>query len=985
MSRIKHLVLLFLVFIKVAYPQKKTDRLTFDFYDTPLQECFEQLEKRSNYRFVYNEQVVAKQKNLTLRSNKVTITKALSKVLAKTNLTYAIAGDLILIKEKNEKAKTLKTAGEIAGYISSDKNGEKLTGAIVKIKDYKAVTDTNGYFNIQNIPIGTQPIFISYIGFFDYVDTLNIEENPKKEIYISIKKNPSYLDEITVRGNRILNPDTIDFLIEERKLSMLLLDGVDRKYIDQSGSITTPEALQRILGVDVSGQRYPAVRGMGDGNTIVMLNEIRLMPIANERNALGVDIIPLNLLEDIKVEKSVLPNRPSEATGGIIILKTKDYPDSLTIAFSALGGINDNTFGDNSENVNIPSLGLIGENIQNKPTSNQAKNSLPLKQQYHFFMGNTLTVNGIPFGVLCNLNYYKSSDFHYGENNFYGLTSDSTKIPAFNALLFDKGLNINMGNSLKMKLLMENEILNLGGMAAMNAKLSPNHILSTGYLFNKLAESLQSKSEGYVKNLNNSSGNNFAEQLYTYRNANVMHTFYLKGNHSFGKLPTKTKIKWALNYNRNDKLEPNISNTKSAKDSIGLTSYYNKLNRSFHQNTLGYSVDFILPLVDDEFLHKFMVGTQFLYSSNFFNQEQSTSDSSNALLSNTPILKYSLQQTIANYYGMAELQFSSVSFLSFGFRSDLSSINTKINTADSSQFSNLRVSDSLSSANYNSGIQLLPSAQFLCKPTENWYLRIAFNKTLSRPNSSDILPVYLFNPYFQAFSIGNKTLINAYAYNIDMRGEWFRNESSSIVLGIFYKYLIGNFERELYTYNNQQYIKIENSENDGQVFGAELEIKQRLSEISNSLKNFTLGYNMLLALSSVKINSESYQRMLITDKEASIYRPVFEQPSYIFNFNIGYDNFFTKTTANIFLNVVGDKIVGILGQGQPYIYELPAPSLDFNISQKLFKGVSLRLFTKNLFDPLRMTTSKIQATNETYLHRAYRLGRQFLLGITYNF
>ncbi len=142
MSRIKHLVLLFLVFIKVAYPQNKTDRLTFDFYDTPLQECFEQLEKRSNYRFVYNEQVVAKQKNLTLRLNKVTITKALSKVLAKTNLTYAIVGDLILIKEKDEKAKTNKTAGEIAGYISSDKNGEKLTGAIVKIKDYKAVTDT---------------------------------------------------------------------------------------------------------------------------------------------------------------------------------------------------------------------------------------------------------------------------------------------------------------------------------------------------------------------------------------------------------------------------------------------------------------------------------------------------------------------------------------------------------------------------------------------------------------------------------------------------------------------------------------------------------------------------------------------------------------------------------------------------------------------------------------------------------------------------
>ena len=87
--------------------------------------------------------------------------------------------DTILIEKDTENTYDayLEIAyGTLSGTIT-DSNGNLIVGANVVVGgSYSGISDTNGYYEISNIPIGTYPVAVTATGYSPYTTSTTIEE-----------------------------------------------------------------------------------------------------------------------------------------------------------------------------------------------------------------------------------------------------------------------------------------------------------------------------------------------------------------------------------------------------------------------------------------------------------------------------------------------------------------------------------------------------------------------------------------------------------------------------------------------------------------------------------------------------------------------------------------------------------------------------------------------------------------------------------------
>jgi iron complex outermembrane receptor protein len=89
----------------------------------------------------------------------------------------------------------------LSGTIA-DEQGNFLPGASVKIQNtqFGAGTDSNGSFTIKNIPAGEYIILVSFVGFENYINSIEIESD--KNISIKLKESIIWGDEVIVFATR---------------------------------------------------------------------------------------------------------------------------------------------------------------------------------------------------------------------------------------------------------------------------------------------------------------------------------------------------------------------------------------------------------------------------------------------------------------------------------------------------------------------------------------------------------------------------------------------------------------------------------------------------------------------------------------------------------------------------------------------------------------------------------------------------------------
>ena len=271
----------------------------------------------------------------------------------------------------------------------------------------------------------------------------------------------------------------------------------------------------------------------------------------------------------------------------------------------------------------------------------------------------------------------------------------------------------------------------------------------------------------------------------------------------------------------------------------------------------------------------------------------------------------------------------------------------------------------------------LPSLNLVYQLRDNMNLRGSYGRTLARPTFREFAPYSSFQ-YPSRTYIGNLNLKRTLVDNVDLRWEWFTRPGEILAVSGFYKYFKNPIEDVIL---NSNYDVQPQNVDFARVYGLEVEMRQKLDQVSSLLRHVEVGGNLTLTQSSVSIDSTELAQIRTADPDAESTRPLQDQSPYVVNAHLSYDNPTSGTSVNVSYNVFGERLNETALFGTPDIYEQPRHVIDVTAKQSLGRGFTLKASADNLLnDPYIFSHS---FKGEEYVARRYRSGRTFSLGVSY--
>lgn len=181
---------------QAASSDKKSDRITIHVKNKTLKEVFKEIERKSEYIFIYNDNVIASGKLIDVAANNETIEQVLTRVLTGTAASYKITNRQVVIYLSNDKkdVSNVESPVSISGTVVGE-DSEPLAGVTVEAKGTSTTTatDLDGHFTL-NLAKAASLLSFSYVGFKTQ------ETAPKKNMKVVLKEDSRLIDEVVVVG-----------------------------------------------------------------------------------------------------------------------------------------------------------------------------------------------------------------------------------------------------------------------------------------------------------------------------------------------------------------------------------------------------------------------------------------------------------------------------------------------------------------------------------------------------------------------------------------------------------------------------------------------------------------------------------------------------------------------------------------------------------------------------------------------------------------
>ena len=220
----------------------------------------------------------------------------------------------------------------LSGYIKDNANGEALIGAsistVINTQAKGTATNAYGYYSFS-LPAGNHDILFSYLGYEDFILTINLTEN--KVMDIELKETTTTLKEIVVSTEK-----------NNKNVSSLKMgyEKVEAKAVAKIPMILGEADVMKVLkflpGVQSAGELSSglSVRGGNKDQNLILLDEA---PVYNASHMLGMFSVFNN--DAIKSAEFYKGNIPIQYGGRIASLIDIRMQDGNTKRFSAKGGV----------------------------------------------------------------------------------------------------------------------------------------------------------------------------------------------------------------------------------------------------------------------------------------------------------------------------------------------------------------------------------------------------------------------------------------------------------------------------------------------------------------------------------------------------------------------------------------------------------------------------------------------------------------------
>jgi hypothetical protein len=232
--------------------------------------------------------------------------------------------------------------GTITGSVLDSQTGRGIPAVKIAINgqsDDRNVTDADGRFSITAAP-GTYKLTLTAPSYHDVVIQDVVVRAREDTEASTLMSNKLAVTTVEVVEKATAIGATAEAMLQERKLSPVVSDGVSRQELLAGTSSDAAGALEKVTGVSVVGEGYVYVRGLGECYSSTQLNGALIPTTEPEKRVVPLDLFPAGLVENIRILKTYSPDLPAEFSGGLVQLQTVDFPSQRVFKVSMKTGFN---------------------------------------------------------------------------------------------------------------------------------------------------------------------------------------------------------------------------------------------------------------------------------------------------------------------------------------------------------------------------------------------------------------------------------------------------------------------------------------------------------------------------------------------------------------------------------------------------------------------------------------------------------------------
>ena len=238
-----------------------------------------------------------------------------------------------------ERLVAQERGGTIAGTVT-DVGHDVLPGARIELAPNgpSTVTDQQGRFALQNVPLGDHTVTISYVGLRPYTEKLTVlaAQIARVEAVLEVA---GVNEEVTVTASR---PRGEAQALNRQRTADNIVQVLPAEVITSLPNTNIADAVGRLPSVslerDEGEGKYVQIRGTDPRLSNLTINGVSVpSPEGGVRNV-KLDVIPSDLVGSIEVNKTLSANQDGDAIGGSINLVTKTAAEQRYASASAMGG-----------------------------------------------------------------------------------------------------------------------------------------------------------------------------------------------------------------------------------------------------------------------------------------------------------------------------------------------------------------------------------------------------------------------------------------------------------------------------------------------------------------------------------------------------------------------------------------------------------------------------------------------------------------------
>lgn len=905
----------------------------------------------------------------------------------------------------------------LSGQIKDGQTKEGLLAASVQIAGTTmgSQTDFDGKFRVE-VP-ANQPLKLIFRSLGYATKTMDLpalKEGSTKMLEIELLEEVKENKEVIVTVQR--RKDTDVSLISDIKKAEMVVNGVTSEQIIKSPDRDAAQVMARIPGVTISDNRFVMIRGVSERYNSVMINDVISPGTEVDTRAFSFDLIASNMIERMMVFKSGAASLPGEFAGGVVKIYTKSTfnenftnitvgsalrtATSFNQAFKPEGSATDVVGFDNGKR-NLPGNFPRTSIFQNMPVSDQV--NLAKNLNSNFSNNQMSNLPDIRFGInMGRKGKIGEAEWSAVNSLNYAMTFQNMEVMRYRYAYFseERGRSDTL---FKYK----------DGSFSQNVRISAisNWRLKTGKslfefknMFNQIGDN-----ETTIRNGTHSDRPN--QDLRSYGYHYVGRSLYgsqLTGSH---ELSNGKSLNWFGGYSYINRNEPDYRRIRTyrskgseepyelmvAASSAALFEtgrFYSNLHE--HVGTAGGNLEIPLKNPFDSANATFRTGVYteaksrdfsaryfvYLLKDNVRNQNLLTQPldqifSSQNLASNKFVLEegtrpedgYRAQNLLMASFAEVSVPIGSLR-MTAGFRPEWNQQSLQSATAVGKVKVNNPILSPLGFFN--------TSYDFNSK----WTTRLAYSKTINRPEFRELAPFVYYDFNLDANFVGNPNLKVADIHNVDGRIEWYPTKGEMISLGGFYKHFVNPIETKVspvglapqFTYSNAHA-----ADN----YGIEVEMRKALGQAGGDrfADRFFIISNASLIHSRVDLGVVGSQERI---------RALQGQSPYVINTGLYFQSEkASRLNITALYNVFGKRIFMVGDNLFPSIYEMPRHVVDLTMSMNLTYRYNVRISASDLLNyQSRLVQDsnrdgKITSNDETIA--TYRRGTYFTFAVTAQF